>query len=207
MRRPGCGRHRGPRSPGRRACRPRHRGRGDEGQAPEEGRMVAAGPLDRSSGSWTTSSMTPPRRKNACRGAPAGVGSSRIRRRSRPAASSAATVRPRSGVIATRWSIAVTPFGWAGASPGGGRSERVVASPSSSVDSILRSDQPANPPPPASAARRTRMSPMTQRSPSTANPSAFQGSGASRTILVDGRGHPHTLAARPVELPVRCRCP
>ena len=63
-----------------------------------------------------------------------------------------------------------------------GLSESVVARPSSSVDSTPRKDQPARPVPDASAARRIRVSPMTQTSPSTANPSAAQASGESTTV-------------------------
>ena len=80
-------------------------------------RSVASG------GSWTTSRIVAPRRKKAWRGAPAGVGSSRTRRRSRPAAVSAATVRSRSEEIATTWSRPVTPFG---CSTGSDDGERVV---------------------------------------------------------------------------------
>src|ERR1044072_6056576 len=146
------------------------------GRSPPPPRSIA------SAGSCTTSRMFGPRRKNACRGAPAGVGSSRMQRRSSPAPCSAATVRSSAGVIATTWSSAVTPLGCAGDSPGGGRSDRAVTSPSSSVPSVSRSDQPASPLPASGPASRIRTSPTTQVSPSTAKPSARQASGGSATV-------------------------
>ena len=163
----------------------------DEGEPPEEGGPLGAPPARSiaSGGSWTTSRIGAPTRKNAWRGAPAGVGSSRTRRRSRPAASSAPTVRSRSGVIATTWSRPATPLGCAGGSPGGGRSERVVARPSSSVASRSRSDHPTRPLPASLPARRIRVSPTTHTSPSTSNPHARQAAGASATVSssrVDG---------------------
>ena len=97
MRRPGC--------TASRTARRRAAERGDravEGGAISASPTAAPGrrPPPRSaticSGSCTTSRISSPRRKNAWRGAPAGVGCSRIRRRSEPAACSARTLRSRS---------------------------------------------------------------------------------------------------------------
>src|SRR3954452_3381238 len=143
-------------------------------------------PRDRSrsgrSGIWTHSRMTSPRRKNAWRGAPAGVGSSRMRRSSRPAASSVAGVRARSGEKATTWSITVTPLGCWPAAPRGSDLEISVGSPSSSVVSIPRNDHSAIRFP-ASGSSRTRTLPMSQLLPSTRKPRLSHRAGESATTI------------------------
>src|SRR4051794_18254053 len=141
-------------------------------------------PRDRSrsgrSGIWTHSRITSPRRKNAWRGAPAGVGSSRMRRRSKPAASSVAIVRSRSGENATTWSIRSTPFGCGSAESRSGVLDRAVAKPSSASVPAPRNDQPATRFP-ACGSSRTRTVPMSQQSPSIRNPRSAHSSGESQT--------------------------
>ena len=111
--------------------------------------------------------------------APAGVGCSRIRRRSKPAPSSAWILRSRDGENATMWSIATTPFGWVGAARGGGCLEMVVGSPSSSTPARSRSDQPTMPRADASARNRRRTSPSSQHPSEIVKPSFVQRSPSS----------------------------
>ena len=87
IRRPGCtaGRTEPAISPSPATVRSRSSMRSARPQK-NAGRFAPPARPSTSSGSWTTSRITSPRRKNAWRGAPAGVGSSRRRRRSRPAA-------------------------------------------------------------------------------------------------------------------------
>ncbi len=83
----------------------------DEGDAPQPRRAVGIGGDAAALRACTSSRINSPRRKNACRGAPPGVGSSRTRRRSMPAPWRTVVVRSRAGVMATTWSIATTPLG------------------------------------------------------------------------------------------------
>src|ERR1700722_13140563 len=107
----------------------------------------------------TSSRISLPSRKNAWRGAPAGVGSSRTRRRSRPAACMAATLRSKAGETATTWSIASTPLGCSGAGSRCGPVEIVVGSPSSSPSGdnasleSSRNDQASTPEPDSDSSR------------------------------------------------------
>jgi EmrB/QacA subfamily drug resistance transporter len=181
IRRPGWTAARG--SPTCGAIRSATRSRSSTSSAIPQKRTGCSAPPARSitsAGSWITSRISPPRRKNAWRGAPAGVGSSRTRRRSRPAACSAATLRSSRGEAATRWSIETTPLGCGGAGVGGGRSEILVGSPSSSALVASRSDQPTMPKP--DPTKRIRTPPIWQLSSSTSKPSAAQPAGSSATV-------------------------
>ena len=117
-------------------------------------------------------------------GRPPGVGSSRMRRRSSPASCSAATVRSSDGDIATTWSTPIAPFGCSGAAPAAGRSEILVASPSSSVLATPRSDHSSDRPVPARSRAGSRITlPSWQLSPSSVKPSASQAAGSSASAI------------------------
>ena len=173
----------------------------DEGEAPEEGGAVGAAARSiASSGSCTTSRMAAPRRKNACRGAPAGVGSSRMRRRSRPAAWSAATVRSSAGVIATTWSSAVTPLGCAGGAAGGVavRARRSAARRARPLSTLAQrpAAQPSPAPRPASRIRTladdagVAVDARTRAPPRRSGSSAIVSSAGPRPAPADGSAGP-----------------
>ena len=133
------------------------------------------------SGASTTSRITSPIRKKACRVEPPGVSPSRRRRKSSPAARSASIVRSSAGLITTRWSTVSTPLGCCSPAAGG-RSDPVVGRPSRSSEPRSRTDQPTIPrrsPGPASPMRTV---PTSQPWPSTRKPAACQRSGGSATV-------------------------
>ena len=129
-------------------------------------------------GAWTTSSSTSPIRKKAWRGAPPGVGSSRSRRKASPAARRASAVRSRSGVKATTWSTASTPFG-CGTPRAGAALERSVGSPSSCASASARTLQLTIPRPACGPSKRSRSEPSSRVSPLGEKPAAAQTPGAS----------------------------
>ena len=182
-----------PRRAARRASSPRNAAVASRSSTPNDRPHRRIGPSGSAamrvpSGAWTTSRMTSPRRKNACRGAPPGVGSSRRRRKSRPASRSAAVVRSRSGVKATTWSTETTPFGC------GAPADRAVAR------KPLPADRPARLLPGRAVTTPTIPRPLpdrhhpqahastSSRSPSGSNPAARHAPGGSAIVSSSSEG-------------------